>query len=445
MAAVAQQIEERNEDEGDVLVLREPAPLAAALDVGVSKTVCLAARRDPVLDLHPERPLRVLGVGHQTAPAIASGKPADFDACARAIAVAIAEASAMAGAPIKRVVASYAGPGVASQIVRGAARVKGPVITPRDVDHVIHAAMQAAPTPQLSFLHVEPLRYFIDDGEAIPDPCGHPGKMLAVEACVVTAPTDALNALKSCIRQAGAEVEELIAAPKAAALAALTPEEREQGALVVDIGAGAVGLAAYADDMLVHCETIPVGGVRLTRDLANKLQTTFAAAERVKLHFGAVANACDPREAVAAPKLGMDGRLEAATTLRGVIADTLTPRLYEMLLMARERLVRAGLSGDAGPRRAVLVGGGAQIPGVRELAVEALGMPVRLGRPFDLCGFDHGDVGPAYAASAGLLRHRLDAPELEGDDEGFQPTLAHLAAGARNAVHAMWTWLRDNF
>jgi cell division protein FtsA len=436
---------QQNEEDGDVLVLREPAPLAAVLDVGVSKTVCLAARRDPVLDLHPERPLRVLGVGHQTAPAIASGKPADFDACARSIQVAIEEAAAMAGAPIKRVVASYAGPGVSSQIVRGAARVKGPTITPRDVDNVIAAAMQAAPTPQLTFLHVEPLHYAIDDGERIADPVGHPGKMLSVEACIVTAPTEAISALKSCIRQAGAEVDEIVAAPKAAALAALTPEEREQGALLVDIGAGAIGVAAYMNDTLVFCETIPVGGVRLTRDLANKLQTTFAAAERVKLHFGAVGDACDPREAVAAPKLGQDGRLEAATTLRGVIAETLTPRLYEILLMARERLTRAGFRGPDGPRRAVLVGGGAQMPGVRDLAVEALGLPVRLGRPFELCGFDHSDVGPAYAAPAGLLRHRLDAPQPDEADEGFQPTLAHLGSATRNAVHVMWNWLRDNF
>jgi cell division ATPase FtsA len=86
------------------------APLVAALDVGVSKTVCLAARRDPVLEMHPERPMRVLGIGHQTAPAIASGKPADFDACARAIQVAIEEASIMAGAAVKRVVAGVFGP-----------------------------------------------------------------------------------------------------------------------------------------------------------------------------------------------------------------------------------------------------------------------------------------------------------------------------------------------
>lgn len=445
MSAQLKQIEERDED--DVLELRTPvhAPLVAALDVGVSKTVCLAARRDPVLDMHPERPLRVLGVGQQTAPAIASGKPADFDACARAIQVAIEEAAIMAGAPIKRVVASYSGPGIGAQIVRGAARVKGLVITGRDVENAINAAMQAAPTPQLSFLHVEPLRYTIDDGEPIADPHGHPGKMLAVDACVVTAPTDALNALKSCIRQAGADVEEIVAGPKVAGLAALTPEEREAGALVVDLGAGAIGIAAFAAEGLVHAETISAGGVRLTRDLALKLQTTFAAAERVKLHFGAVANACDPREAVAAPRLGEDGRLEAATALRGAIADTLTPRLYEMLLTVRERLTRAGFAGANGPQRAVLVGGGAMIPGIRDLAVEALGMPVRIGRPFELCGFDHGEVGPAYAAAAGMLRYRLDTPTLDDVDEHFQPTLAHLAASMRNSVHGMWNWLRENF
>lgn len=424
---------------------RPLAPLAAALDVGVSKTVCLAARRDPVLELHPDRPLRVLGVGHQTAPAIASGKPADFDACARAIRVSIEEASAMAGAPITRVVASYSGPGLASRIVRGGARVRGNVIGARDIDAVIHAAMQAAPTPQLSFLHVEPLRYFIDDGEAIADPLGHPGKSLAVEACVVTAPTEALNALKACIRQAGCDVEEVVAAPKASAFSVLTEEERADGAVLIDLGAGSLGLAAFAGEGLIHAECIATGGVRLTRDLAMKLQTTFAAAERVKLAFGAVGGACDPREAVQAPKLGFDGRLEAATTLRGVISDTLTPRLVEMLLMARERLSRVGLTGAGAPPRAVLAGGVAMIPGVRDIAAETLGMPVRIGRPFELCGFDHSEVGPAYATAAGLLRWRLDNPTLDDVDEAFQPSLAQAASAMRSAARNAWSWLRENF
>ncbi|MGE0739880.1 MAG: cell division protein FtsA [Hyphomonadaceae bacterium] len=441
MAALAIQMR----DCADDVVVDGLPPLLAALDVGVSKTVCLAARRDPVLDLHPERPMRVLGVGQQTAPAIASGKPADFDACARAIQVAIDEAAAMAGAPVARVVACYSGPGLTSRIVRGAVRVRGQAISGRDVENVMHAAAQMGASAQQSVLHVEPLRYRIDDGDPLDDPHGFPGKMLALDACIVTAPTEAINALKACVRLAGAQVEDIIAAPHAAGLAALTPHEREDGALLLDLGAGSVGIAAFTDDSLVHAETLTVGGVRLTRDLAQKLQTTFAAAERVKLHFGALGGACDPREAVQAPKIGMDGRLEAATTLRGVIADTITPRVLEMLLLARQQLSRAGFAGTAGPQRAVLVGGGAQIPGIRELAMEALGMPVRLGRPLELSGFDHSEAGPAYAAAAGVLRWRMDNPDLEAVDDGFEPTFAQAAASVRNGVHGMWTWLRENF
>lgn len=422
------------------------APLVATLDVGVAKTVCLAARRDPVLEMHPDRPMRVLGIGVQTAPAIASGKPADFDACARAIQVSIEEAAAMAGAPINRVVASYSGPGVASRISRGAVRLKSGAVTGRDIDAAINAAVQASPAPNLAILHVEPLRYMIDDGAPIDDPYGMSGKTLAVEACIVTAPGDAVNALKSCVRAAGADVEEIVAAPQAAALAVMTAEEREMGTLVVDLGAGSIGLAAYAAEGLVYAETVTCGGgVRMTRDLAAKLQTTFAAAERVKMHFGAVGNACDPREAVSAPKLGLDGRLEAATTLRGVIVDTLTPRLTEMLLLARQQLSRAGFSGAAGPQRAILVGGGAQMPGVRELAAEVLGMPVRLGRPHDLCGFDQYEAGPGYAASAGLLRHRFDNPQLADVEEHFAPSLSHVASMMRDTMGKAWNWLRDNF
>ncbi|MDX2276436.1 MAG: cell division protein FtsA [Hyphomonadaceae bacterium] len=423
----------------------EAAGLAAVLDVGVAKTVCLAARRDPVLDMHPERPLRVLGVGVQTAPAIASGKPADFDACARAIRVAIEEAEMMAGAPIKSVVACYSGPGLSARLVRGAARVRGGVITERDVDAAVDAAAKAFPNPQQTFLHVETLRYSIDEGAPIADPVGKSGKMLAVDACVVTAPTEALNALKACISQAGVRVEDIVASPYASALSVLSAEERASGALVLDLGAGALTMSVFAAEGLVHCETVCAGGVRLTRDLAMKLQTSFAAAERVKLAFAAVGGGFDPREAVQAPRLGPDGRLEAATTLRGVIADTLTPRLTEMLLAARERLSRVGMSGEHGPQRAVLVGGGALIPGVRDLAADVLGMPVRIGQPFELCGFDHGDSGPAYAAAAGMLRLRLDQPTLEDVDDVALPSLRTVLGAMRSSAGRAWDWLRDNF
>lgn len=424
---------------------RALAPLIAALDVGISKTTCLAARRDPVLDMHPDRPMRVLGVGVQSAPAMASGKAADFDACARAIRVAIEEAQFMAGAPIVRVTASYSGPGLKAAVARATVRVRGNLIADRDLSAALAAAAKSVAGPDQTVLHVEPLRYVIDEDEPTLDPVGEPGKRLTAEACVVTAPEAALTDLRACIRQAGVEVEEIVAGPLAAGVSVLAEEERNAGALMLDFGAGALGIAVFAEEGLVHAETLPMGGVRLTRELAKRLDTTFAAAERVKLTYGVVGSNFDPRDAVPAPRLGPDGRLEQAATLRGVLAETLAPRFHEMLTAARYRLIKAGFAGATGPHRAVLVGGGAQLPGAREMAAEILGMPVRIGRPFDLSGFDHAEAGPGFAVAAGLLRWRFDRPGLDDVEASFAPSLAEAAQAMRDAAGRALHWLRDNF
>ncbi|MGE3143508.1 MAG: cell division protein FtsA [Hyphomonadaceae bacterium] len=434
-----------------VLTQQAPAPsaahpLVAALDVGVAKTVCLAARRDPVLELHPERPLRILGVGVQSAPAVASGKAADFDACARAIRVAVDQAERMAGETITHVVAAYAGPGIEGRLLRGAARLPRGEVGPRETQAALNAAIQSAPAPGRTILYAAPLRYRLDGELTARDSVlGKKGRMLAVEACVVTAPAAAIEALCACVREAGVEIENVIAAPYAAALAALTREECAQGALVLDFGAGGTGLAAFGPDGLTHAETIALGGVRMTRDLAARLETTFAAAERAKLVFGAIGRNFDPREAVETPRLGPDGRLEAAMALRGAIAEALHPRFAEIVMIARDRLAAAGLTGADAPRRAVLIGGGALLPGARELASDILGMPVRVGQPFELCGFEAGEAAPAFAGAAGMLRWRLDHADLAPGASPEAATLWDAAAAMRQAAARAWGWLRENF
>jgi cell division protein FtsA len=319
------------------------------------------------------------------------------------------------------------------------------VIGPRDIEAALDAARRRAGEPQRRVLQFEPLRFTIDESEPVLDPIGFAGRVLSVEGCAVSAPSAALEALTACVRGAGAEVEDVVVGPAAAASAVMSQEEREGGALLIDLGAGSIGLAAFAAEGLVHAETLAMGGVRLTRDLAQRLETSFPAAERVKLAFSALRGACDPRETVPAPRLGRDGRLEASAVLRGVIADTVTPRLVESLVAVKERLALAGFAGPNAPARAVLVGGGAHIAGIRNLAAETLGMPVRLGRPIDLSGFEHGDASPAYACAAGALRRRLDADRRQQRLVAQRASIGELADHLRDKASQALCWLRDNF
>ena len=143
--------------------------------------------------------------------------------------------------------ASYGGPGVFSQIV---ARLdhceKFAHFRARSGSGFERSLAIGCPAPICAILHVEPLRYFVDDGRGDADPVGNPRHMLGVEACIVPAPADAMKRCSACVRQAGAEIEDIIPGPSRPGFPGLTEEERDDGALLLDLGAGGVGISVFA-------------------------------------------------------------------------------------------------------------------------------------------------------------------------------------------------------
>jgi cell division protein FtsA len=415
--------------------------LAAALDVGVAKTVCLAAPVDPDFR-RPRRSFDALGVGLQSASP--TGVPRDFDDCARSIRIAVDEAERGVEAAVHEVAAAYSGPGLQSRIVIGRARIRSGAAAVRDAEDALTAALQSV-GPGKVVLHVTPLGYAVDGGRSRSDPRGVRGRVLAAEACVVTAPAEAVEALRQCIRAAGVEPVEVAAGPYAAALGVTTEDERKLGVMVVDLGAGGTGLACLCDDGLALVDHVPAGAARMTRELANQLEATYASAERAKLLHGVVGGTYDSREAIAAPRLGRDGRLEPQVVARQAFADVLAPRFREILLMAWARLKKAGLPAHRTPQRVVLVGGGARICGAREAAQELLGLPVRIGHPIGVADLGSARAGPAFATAAGLMRWRFDRPPEACISQTSEPSLKEVGAGARSAVFRAWTWLKENF
>ena len=89
----------------------------------------------------------------------------------------------------------------------------------------------------------------------------------------------------------------MLGSPLAAAEAVLTPEERELGVALVEIGAGTTRLVVYHGGAIRHTAVLPVGGGHVTSDLAAALRTPFAEAEQLKQRYGAalaVAGAARP-------------------------------------------------------------------------------------------------------------------------------------------------------
>src|SRR5262249_58717854 len=72
----------------------------------------------------------------------------------------------------------------------------------------------------------------------------------------------------------------------ATAEAVLTPDERELGSLLVDVGSGTTEYALFAEGEIQYSAVAPIGAGHFTNDLAMVLRTPFAEAERIKVKQG---------------------------------------------------------------------------------------------------------------------------------------------------------------
>jgi cell division protein FtsA len=76
--------------------------------------------------------------------------------------------------------------------------------------------------------------------------------------------------------------------------------------------------------------------------------------------------------------------------------------LKRFLKWSAKRLKRSGYDGLL-PAGVVLCGGTAQLPGLKDVVRDALGLPVRVGEPDNLRGLVDTLHNPAFATSVGLL------------------------------------------
>jgi cell division protein FtsA len=251
-----------------------------------------------------------------------------------------------------------------------------------------------------------------------------------------------VTGVQTCALPIYLNVTAILAAPYAAGLACLVEDEAEQGAMVIDFGAGVISAAAFFDGGLLHVETLPMGGSRASSDLAQGLGTTFAAAERMKVQYGAVGLAeVDALDMVEAPRLGQDGRLEANQCTRADIAQILRPRVEEIMELMDGRLSKASATGRPLPRRIVLTGGSSQLACLKELAEDVFRAPVRLAKPANVKGLGETYSSPAFAAAAGLLRWDL----MGGPDASRTGVDRAIAEAGGSLTQQVIGWVRKNF
>jgi cell division protein FtsA len=252
-------------------------------------------------------------------------------------------------------------------------------------------------------IHSVPVGFSIDGSRGIRDPRGMFGQKLAVNMNIVTAASAGLRNLGRCIGRCHLEIGALVVGPYAAGLACLVEDESELGVTIVDMGGGTTTIAVFFDGNLVFSDSVPVGGLHVSNDIARGLSTPLVQAERLKTLYGsAITSASDERETISVPQVGEDDDGQANHVPKSLLVGIIAPRLEETFELVRDRLESSGFDKIVG-RRIVLTGGACQLPGTRELAALILDKQIRIGRPLRVKGLAESTGGPAFTTSAGLI------------------------------------------
>lgn len=389
--------------------MAKPENFLVACDIGTTKICVLIGEQNA------SGSLDVIGKGTSPNRGTRKGNIVNVDATIEAIKRAAEEAEIMAGVQIARAWVGVSGSNVRSFNSRGVVAVAGKdrEITKDDVVRVIDAARGVQIPQDHEVIHVVPREFAVDGQDGIADPVGMVGSRLEADVHVVTAPVAVTQNIVTCANKAGIEVVQLVLEQFAAAEAVLTPDEKELGIGLVDIGGGTTEVAIYHRGSIAHTAVIPIGGDHFTNDLAVVLRAPITDAERLKKKFGsALTSTVGEDEMVEVPMVG--GRAPKLCP-RTTLSEILQPRAEELLGLVREDLTRLGLEKEI-RSGIVLTGGGAELEGIVEVAEGIFEGPVRRGVPTGVGGLVDVVSRPEWATATGLLLygHRHKAGRRRG-------------------------------
>lgn len=386
--------------------------ILVGLEIGTTK-ICAV-----VGELSPEGNLHIVGLGQSVSKGVRKGEIVDTQQAEEDIRRAIAEAENMADVEVHSLVIGVTGSHIRSLNNRGVHPVASAEagLTQGDVDDVVRNAKVLNLGTDRELIHAI-RQHFMLDGQRVVNPIGMSGRRLEVEMHVVSGSQSRMENSIRLVKGLQLKVDDVAFNGLASALALLNSEQKELGALVIDLGAGTTDYAIFSQGALKHCGTLAVGGDHVSNDLAQGLKVTLRRAEQLKLEHGGAL----PDEALNGQSLtfNSDHGMPLRTVNLGHLRQIMHVRLEEIFEIIAADLRSTGLllSLNAG---AFLCGGGAHIPKITSLAEQVLEIPVTIGRANGVSGLATALDRPEFATGIGLvkywsLRAKPQPPKKKGD------------------------------
>ncbi len=379
----------------------------AVLDLG-TKAVCSGIiekdmrNKDDISSTNIEK-MRALGVGNQLAKGIEFGTIRNFEQLEDSILSAISSAEKEAGKSIKSVFIAI--PTWATRLHKLKTSID---IGKIPVDEVHLTALQKFDTSAYmddssEIIHTFPVSYTVDDIEGIQEPQGLIGNKLSAIFHIISAPSLFLKNIKNCLNRNDIEVSGFIPSTYASALSVASSEEISMGVTIVDIGASTTSVACLKNGVLLYLDYIPLGGQKITDDIALVLKTTRSSAERMKRLYGVAVDSIG-NEQILISKIDDYGEEHAQNISLKELDLIISARLEEILDKVQEHLY-AHIADKTLLQSVIITGGGSQLSGLSEFIRTKRyfsDVRVRLGKPIGITGSHDFVRTPSFAGAVGV-------------------------------------------
>ncbi len=385
-----------------------------AVEIGTSKVSVLIGQVT-------QGTLHIIGVGECQSRGVIKGAVADFKAASDATHTALMAAEQSAGARIDEVYLAQTGGHLEGFYNEAAVNVSSSdnIVTSPDIDTVCRLAKSKnLPDGRTVVHHLR--RPFRLDGRNIPDPEHLVGQRLEVGYWTVHGIESKIADNLHVIRGFNVRVQELILSSLASGTVLASAEDKQNGVLVIDVGAGTTDYVLYRDGCAQLTGVVPVGGVHLTNDLSLGLRVTEGQAEKLKLRFGRGTVATKDR----AETIWLNGDFAIGDRKfpRHTIEQITAARTAELFEVVRKKLGPA-FSPEKTAAGVILTGGTSKLPGIDEAAARVFGVQARLGEPPGWVAENLRD--PGFSSVLGMLQYGISS---RGD----------LAAPRRGAGATSW-------
>ncbi len=367
------------------------------LDIGTSST------RVVVGSVMRDGQLVIESVTERPSEGVKNGSIVNIEQTMKVLGQVISEAEVQAGTEISSVIIGLGGDqirGIKSNGVVGI-NSRDQEITKDDIKRSIDVARNIQLPQNMEILHSLVQDFYVDNRSGIKDPVDMLGHRLDTKILLVLGSSVIIQNQKKCVQKSGLNVQKVVFQTLADSEVVLSNEEKDMGAIVIDIGGGSTNYMVYSGGAPIHVGGINRGSDLVTSDISFLFQLPKAASESLKITDGSCYSpGVGKDETILTPSLGGKPSIRMP---KAEFAKVIEARMAEILLMIQQDLQENNVQGTYGAG-IVLVGGGALMSGITELASEIFRLPVRIGFPEAMSGLDRAYIDPRYATVLGLFK-----------------------------------------